>query len=951
MCRSARPGVWFALLVICGALAAGPAGAQTTSSSIQGTVADESGVLPGATVVAKDTQSGFTYEGVTDGEGFFAVAGLRPGTYEITVSMDQYKPQAKTVQLTVGQSVTLNFKVTPDVVYTEQVTVVGTANRLVETKTNEISTVVSEEQVRYLPQNQRNFLNFANLAPGVKVSQNETRKQMTAGGLDATAINVFIDGVSYKNDVLDGGVVGQDSSRGSPFPQNAVQEFQVLTQNYKAEHEKAASAVLTAQTKSGTNQWRGDAFVFYQDENLVSTDEFSERRFEQLGIDEPSYERFQPGISVGGPIVRDKVFIFGAYEENRQDRNAQVFLGSTPFPPSLNLQQYQGTFPQEFREHLFFSKGTWQPKVGQIVDVSYSLRTESDVRSFGAPSDPNVHVEAAEDVKNRVDSVLGRWNVPGGNWLNEFTATYQRANWKPQPENPDLIGREYVGVIRVGGRDTTQDFVQQRTSFRNDYTRFAKWNGNHTMKGGLVLSFLKYDVDKLFFGNPIFRFRSDTNFAFPSEASYGFGEPDLSTDNTQFGLFVQDDWAIGSRLTLNLGLRWDYESNMLNNDYVTPADVEEWARTNFNVPDRYFTDGDDRPAFKQAWAPRVGVSYDLTGAGKHILFGGYGRYWDRTIYNAGLDEQFRLQYQVLTFRFSEDGSPDPNGNPTLAWQPEYLSKAGLDAIVASGVGPRPEVFLIDNDTEPPVADQFNAGFRTNLAGILLTANYAGVRGNNGFTYIFGNRNPDGGCCRQVPPFSNLLLSTDTKKSWFDALYLTADRPFDGKWGMTIAYTLGQAEAIGGDLFSLDYLTPADYPRHPTADDERNRLVATGIFGLPYDFLVSGFLTLSSGLGFTVFDASEGFAFGQFKVLNNAGRPDHDLAYRTFDLRLEKIFRFTETQRVSAAFEAFNIFNYTNDACYEGFVPPAPATNPNFGQPTCVVENSTRRFQFGVRYTF
>ena len=93
--------------------------------------------------------------------------------------------------------------------------------------------------MRYLPQNQRNFLNFAALAPGARVSDNETRKQVTGGGLDATAINVFIDGVSYKNDVLDGGVVGQDSSRGSPFPQKAVQEFQVLTQNYKAEHEKA----------------------------------------------------------------------------------------------------------------------------------------------------------------------------------------------------------------------------------------------------------------------------------------------------------------------------------------------------------------------------------------------------------------------------------------------------------------------------------------------------------------------------------------------------------------------------------------------------------------------------------------------------------------------------------------------------------------------------------------
>ena len=345
------------------------------------------------------------------------------------------------------------------------------------------------------------------------------------------------------------------------------------------------------------------------------------------------------------------------------------------------------------------------------------------------------------------------------------------------------------------------------------------------------------------------------------------------------------------------------------------------------------------------------MSYDLTGAGRHILFAGYGRYYDRIVYNYGLDEDFRLAYSVLTFRFSADGLPDPNGNPTLVWRPEFLSPAGLDAIVASGKGPTPEVFLLENDTRPQVSDQFNAGVRTTVKGVLLTANYAGIRGRNGFTFIFGNRNADGGCCRQVPPFSNLLLSTDDKKNWYDAFYLTADRPFDGKWGMQLAYTLGKAQANGGDLFSLDYVDANAYPRHPASSDERNRLVASGIIGLPADFMVSGFLTLSSGLGFTIADATNGFAFGQFKVRLFEGRPDHDLAFRSLDLRLEKIFKFGTTQRVSVAGEAFNIFNYTNDACYEGFIPPAPEVNPNFGNATCVVDNSTRRFQLGLRYSF
>ena len=174
--RTRRCSVWLALMAIA-LIGAAPLRAQTTSASIQGTVSDTTGLLPGAVIVAKDTESGFTYEATSDVAGFFALKGLRPGTYEITVTMAPYKPQAQRVQVLVGQNVTVNFRITSDLVHTENVTVVGTSNRLVETKTSEISTSVTTDQVRYLPQNQRNFLNFANLAPGVKVSQDENGKR------------------------------------------------------------------------------------------------------------------------------------------------------------------------------------------------------------------------------------------------------------------------------------------------------------------------------------------------------------------------------------------------------------------------------------------------------------------------------------------------------------------------------------------------------------------------------------------------------------------------------------------------------------------------------------------------------------------------------------------------------------------------------------------------------
>ena len=202
-----------------------PAAAQVSTSTIQGIVSDATGVLPGAIVTAKEVSSGFTQETVSGSDGAFALAGLRPGQYQITVAVSQYKPQAKTVEILVGQTVTANFRITPDVVYTEAVSVVGDT-RLVDTRKPEVTTNVTREQLRYLPQNSRNFLNFASLAPGVRVSDNEFRKEFSAGALPSQNVNVFIDGVSFKNDVIDGGVVGQDASRGNPFPQSAVQEFQ-----------------------------------------------------------------------------------------------------------------------------------------------------------------------------------------------------------------------------------------------------------------------------------------------------------------------------------------------------------------------------------------------------------------------------------------------------------------------------------------------------------------------------------------------------------------------------------------------------------------------------------------------------------------------------------------------------------------------------------------------------
>ncbi len=920
-------------------LSAAPSGfAQSTSAIIRGTVLDDTGGLPGATITAKEVTGGFTFSAVSGSDGSFVLAGLRPASYDITVEMPQYKPASRRLTVLVGQDLDLDFRLTADLVYAENITVVG--DQAVDIRTSTISTNVTSEQIRNLPQNDRNFLNFAALAPGVKVNaSSDTTKEVTSGALPGFNTNVYIDGVSYKNDILKGGVVGQDSSRGNPFPQNAVQEFRVLTQNFKAEFEKASSAAITAVTKSGGNLVTGDVFLLYQDKALVGLNPIARERNEE----KPEYERFQGGASIGGPIVKDKMTFFATYEINKQDRERTVRRGGSTTEPPVQYQSFLGVFPSTFKSNLGFGKLTYQPGAGQTMDVSYSIRRENEIKDFG---DGERAFEGATDFSSDVDTVTGRHVTTRSSWINEAQLTWQRFRWNTVPTNPDLVGRDYQGVIRLGGADTQQLFVQKRLSLRNDFTRFFE---KHSVKGGVVLSRLSYGVTKFQVFNPIFNFRSNEGFAFPFEAFYGFGNPDLDAKNTQYGLYLQDDWRATQRLTINAGIRWDYETNQLNNDYVTPANVIAAART-VGVPESYFTDGSDRPGFKKAFQPRIGFSYDLRGDGKTVLFGGIGRYYDRVLYNQGLDERYRLQFTRLQFRFSADGAPR-DGNPTLVWNDSYLSKAGLDGLVASGTAGNPEMFLIDNDTEPPVSDQFTVGVRHQFGNVVASLSYLGVRSKNGFTFIFGNRRPDGECCQAVPGFSNILLSSDTKKAWYNAGSLQLEKPFTAasKWGAQLTYTLGKAQEIGGDDFSLDYITVADYPRHPTAQDERHRIVATGIYQLPAGFRASAFVQLASGVGYTISDFSRGGSINDKRILLYAGRPDATLAYKSIDLRLDKEFRLGERRAFELSAQVFNLFNSDNFTGYDGFIPTLPDVNANFGTPNTA--DPARRLQFGASFRF
>ena len=903
---------------------------QSSSATIRGKVTNERGsALGGAEINAVSTSSGFVKTVKAAADGTYLLAGLTPGEYNLVVAATAYEARSETVTVRVGQTLDLNLVLSPTAVVNESITVVG--NQLIDTKATEIGTNITPQQIEALPQFDRNFLNFAAMAPGVQMSTNPERKVISAHGLDPEQTNVFIDGVSYKNDVLLGGVVGQDSSRGNPFPQNAVQEFRVLTQNYSAQYDRASSAVITAVTKSGTNEMKGDAFLLYEPKGWIGT---SPQNFQFGGKQtNKDYRRYQAGIAFGGPIAKDKMHFFASYEGVDEHAITSVVPGTPPAGSTLNPAPFAGTFTSPFRSNLLFGKVDSQISPSMTFDVSGTYRHERDIRGFGGQT----AYEAGENIRNWVYDLTGRSQWTGNNMFNIASLSWQKYGWHPTPLDSTTPGQNYFGVIRIGGRDTSQEFDQRRIELRDDFTT-ASFNmgGQHTLQVGGNADFMHYAVTKCQDCNPVFNFRQDLSFTVPFEAFYGFGNPHLTSKNNEYGIYGQDNWIVNKNLNVNLGLRWDYESHMIDTDYVTPPALVT-ALTG-KVSSDYFSTGNDRSPYKGAWQPRVGFSYDINANGRSVVFGGAGRYYDRLYLNAGLDERFRGQFPVYHFFFSPTGA-DFEGHSTIKWDPAYLSVTGLNNLIASGSA-HPDVFLLNNDTKPPYSNQMNLGYRQTLGSWVGSASYNVVRGYRGFTWVWAG----GHCCLSAGGiYGPTLLSSSTKRFWDNAVYVTLDRPYtsDARWGTHVAWTHGKSTQIGNDTFSLDYPTPADFPRHIVPGTERDRIVATGIFGLPYDIRFSTIVTLGSGQA----TAAHDFAHNKLFITTVYPKKTNGFAQRNVDARLEKSLPVAGGTSVGVVAEAFNVFNTFEGGCLE-----VNTSAPNFGQSGCVV-NLARRFQLGLKVGF
>ena len=972
------------------AVTAMPAAAQTTTSTVRGVVRDAAGApVAGAVVSARNEGTNQTIRATTSADGNYTLTGLAAAPYAISTTIGGARVEERVV-VEVGQSATLDLSPATAVAAGAAPTETGsdgvivvTGSRLVETKTSEVATNVSRQQIENLPQNNRNFLNFGALAPGIRVSGNETRRTFAGGGISADPngeplgspqVNVFIDGVSLKSNIQQGGLVGQDASRGNPFSQLAVQEFRVLTSNVKAEYEDAGTSIITAVTKSGTNQFHGQAFVNFQNEKLIARD-FFQKKFDQ---DKPDVKRYQFGAALGGPIIQDKMFFFVNYEGNLQDRTVNVVPGGdaalqarVPF----DVNSFAGTFSTPFREHLGFAKLNWQISDTQELELSGSIRKETDLRDFGGTNSR----DRGTDISNDTYTAKLQHRFRGERFNNEATIDFLRSDLQFGSGAGNVFGRNFQGVIAVGGRPDFQEIRQTGLTFRNNLT-FAdfEWNGSHVFKVGAKLSLQKYEIGGSGpFANPEFQFRVDPrdpldptdnlDFNQPFEVNFGAGDPRISAKTTQIGLFIQDDWAVNDHLTLNLGLRWDYDSNTKNNDFVTPpgavAALQNLARdpriqpSFFDVED-YISTGDNRKADKKQFQPRIGLSYDVFADQRTVFFAGYGRYYDRVLFRNAAEESLFRQFRRGNLQFSDDGLPRDN-RPTIQFDPAFLTPEGFAALLArldaDPTSPgRDELRLIPNDLKSPHTDQFSIGVRQRIGVLRTSLTYNFIRGKNQVGYAPLNRtvatNRDG-FLDFIPltnGFSNAVAAFNTRATKYHGVYITVDKPYSqaSGWGGGIAYTHADSKERGFP-FNFDFPNIGDRPFVPNSGNENHRLVVNGIVDLPWDVKLSGLATYASGAPFFVIDASQGFGARDIEFPGNVGDVPHFLQ---IDLRAQKDFKLFGDHVFTLSAEVFNVLNRANFGGADGFIPRLPEINRNFGIPNGL-SGPPRSFQFGAAYRF
>jgi hypothetical protein len=961
--------VWRMAVLVAAFAMAGPAVAQVRLAQVAGTVTDQSGgVLPGVTITAVHVATGQTRATITGDGGTYVLTALTVGEYEILAELSGFSPLKVTgYTLGIGDSARLDLKLSVATL-AETVVVQGEAP-LVDPTKSDLTGRIDQVQLKDLPVNGRNWMNFATIAPGVKsdgTGQNEGGNVPTSGlGTDRMS-KVSLDGGNVQN--LSTQSIDLEVSK------EIIGEFEVITNRFDAVMGHAGTTITNAVTKGGADRFSGSAFIYYRDDSLNATDFFT-------GRVEP-YQNRQYGGTLGGPIVKGRTHFFGSYERQEEPKTLSANTGYAVFDAPV---------ASDIKTNLYFVR----------VDHGLTTNHQLSARYNRYKSrQPNSDVGGAVSISNaitldyRTDRVnVGLNSVFGPRFVNQFSFTfldsYRQFNRFTGPPLFELYGQASLDdnqhtfpSVNIGGRTNVGNEKPYFFYVRDDVSYFFEKGGQHNVKVGGEYNH-QY-IDGIFASNQngtFFYERDPPNLAtccpggdqrqwdksqFPIPARYtqGIGDYVYRAPNRIVSAYFQDDWTVNPRLTLNLGLRYDAEFGSL------PTDDSGLASQPFD------NDLDNLQ-------PRVGFAWDVMGSGRTVVRGGGGLYVDQVYLNLTFNQTRTNSGRLLavtTFNTSNDPrfAIDPLGGRTFD---DFIGTTGAANVTKfSADAEQPEVwtaaiglaqqltpiFAVSADYVHQRSDTMLKSLDTNLFCCRPDGYPIPIR--DGTFPELGGAVVGGG--RPDPRFNTITTYSFNGRSRYDGLQVAVNKRMSHNYQLGLTYLLSKNKDSGGGAnnpFNLD----DEYGR--SALDQRHRLVVNWVARLPWDLLFSGIGFMASGraLGATTggidingdgsatadrplcgVDARFNAGCAFLGVPNGERIPRNPLTsdpVARFDMRLSKIVRIRRA-RIEPSIEAFNIFNRRN---YAPNAYNTNLTNPRFGLPgrSQSLQYLPRQIQLAIRMDF
>jgi hypothetical protein len=1038
-----------ALLALALVVAAAPSGfAQITAATIWGTVKDQTGaVLPGVDLVVRNLDTGLTRTAVTNEQGLFTVPGLPPGRYEARASLPGFSTGVRPdIELSVGQEAGIDLVLKVGAAE-ESIDVVATAV-MVDTRSSVLSALVPEKTIEELPLNGRNYINLATLQPGIinfveksGTSSSTRGVQLNINGMGGRSNSFLIDGANMKGYAGIATVTAADSTLGV----ETIREFRVVTNAFSADYGRAMGGVVSIVTKAGGNDVHGSGFEFVRNSRLDT------RNFFDPVSGPPDFTRNQYGLSFGGPIRKNKLFFFGGYERLQEDlgltllttvpdqaaRNGFVpdsrgnlqfvgvnqavkpYLDLYPLPnageliPPSGVPQGIGQFIYPFnrptRENFGQGRVDMQVSATHALFVRHTYDGAHQVLPSGTVSFPQFSTDSTSS--NQFLTVEEKWIVsPAVLNTGRFSNSILKFEQLPAnilqeplaffPQAPHMGSIAVTGLTTLGNDNTLPSTNNVTYWTWSDDLTYTK--GKHLVKIGALVEHAHSSKQTTTSSRGAYTFNDLTHFLQGNANQFQGVLPGSilvrERPNTLFGFYVQDDYRVAERLTLNLGARYEF--------FTVPSDrhgIDAYVPNIYT--DRATVVGGPfvNPSFHDI-APRVGFAWDMSGDGRTAIRGGSGLYYDT-------DGTFNSAFGIAAFTPPFAPTVNLTSNVTFP-NPVFPTNNTTPGALA--------LRTLDYHIKQPKGWTYNANVQRELgSNMVATIGYAGSRGYHLVSAIEGNPvvpdvEPDGslffpaGARKRNPAWGTIDYRTSNGHSTYNALQSTLLKRFDRGYQVQVSYTLSKTMDNTQAQLNVDSVNTSVYPQNPynpdadwapAAFDYRHVFSANVTWevpGLRSNLVFGGWqlnsiVSLRSGLPFSPSLSRnwsrDGNTFGEdrpnvkpgidpsaiitgnprqwfdptafvLQQQGTLGNTPRDFlrgpAFADVDLSLVKNQKLTGGTKVQVKLEVFNLLNRANFAVPSRVVfAGATAGDPiltTAGQITHTT-NSSRQLQLGFKFIF